>query len=426
MTSGLFTSTPIETITINRADRQRRELRGIDELAESIHRLGLIHPIVIDTDGVLVAGERRLTAVKSLGWTHIPTQLSTDLDPRTHHAIELEENVKRQDITWQERALAMDKYLEIRREQEGSMSQAAVATELGLSKMDVGRNLAVAEALKSGDERVAKADKFSTAVNIVERTNSRKAANAIDAVEARVAQVIALPDEAPTSTSKVVPLLNEDFHEWAAAYTGQPFNFLHCDFPYGVGMHKSDQGAGQEFGEYADDPDVFWKLLNTLDMSMSNVVAESAHLMFWFSMDYYSETKKILEKMGWKINPFPLIWLKSDNTGIIPDANRGPRRIYETAFFGSRGDRKIVQAKSNAFAYPGREKSIHMNEKPVAMLKHFMEMFTDEYSFVLDPTAGSANALKAATVLGAGRVLGLERDPEFFQRSSEAYFADEL
>lgn len=425
MTSGSFNSTPVDSIIILRDERQRRELRNIEELAESIHRLGLIHPIVITEDNVLVAGERRLTAVRSLGWTHIPTQLATDLDRLTLHAIELEENVKRVDITWQEKALAMDQYMELRRQQEGVISQENVAKELGLSRSEVTKNLAVAQALKTGNERIAKADKFSTALNIVERENSRKQASAIERIGATVAEVVSLPDEEPPVVEgKKVPLLNEDFHEWAAAYSGQPFNFIHCDFPYGVGMHKSDQGAGQEYGAYADSPDVYWNLLGTLAMSMSNVVAESAHLMFWFSMDYYTETKKLLEDMGWKVNPFPLIWLKSDNTGIIPDANRGPRRIYETAFFASRGDRKIVQAKSNAYAYPGREKSIHMNQKPVVMLKHFMGMFVDEYSFVLDPTAGSAGALKAAEALGAGRVLGLEKDREFFTRSYEAYHTD--
>ena len=67
-----------------------------------------------------------------------------------------------------------------------------------------------------------------------------------------------------------------------------------------------------------------------------------------------------------------------------------------------------------------------MSEKPVGMLKHFMGMIVDEYSVVLDPTAGSANALKAASALGAPTVLGLERDTEFYNRAKEAYFnADE-
>lgn len=425
MTSGNFISIPLDQIVVLRDDRQRKELRGIDELAESIHRLGLIHPIVIDENSVLVAGERRLTAVRSLGWTHIPAQYSRDVEPMYLHALELEENVKRQDITWQERCDALLKYKDIRKAQEPDISQALIAKELGFSPTDLNRNLAVATALRDGNERVRSADKFTTAAKIVERVNARAAATALDSIEKTVAEVATLPDETPAPTIKRVPLLNEDFHEWTAAYGGRKFNVIHCDFPYGVGMHKSDQGAGQEYGTYADGEDVYWKLLDTLEMGMENVVSDSAHLIFWFSMDYYQRTLQRLEGMGWRVSPFPLVWLKSDNTGIIPDADRGPRRIYETAFFGSRGDRKIVRAKSNGYAYPGREKSIHMNEKPVAMLRHFMEMIVDEYSFVLDPTAGSANALKAAEGLKASSVLGLERDPEFFQRSSEAYFGDD-
>src|SRR5690606_9324370 len=116
---------------------------------------------------------------------------------------------------------------------------------------------------------------------------------------------------------KVVPIINYDFRKWVEEYEGPMFNFIHCDFPYGVGMDKSDQGAGAEFGTYEDSPDVYWELLDTLAVAMSNVVSNSAHLMFWFSMDYYQLTLEKLTDMGWRVNPFPLIWTKSDNTGII-------------------------------------------------------------------------------------------------------------
>lgn len=419
--------TLVSSIIINRADRQRRELKGIDELAESIARLGLIHPIVIDENNVLIAGERRLTAVKQLGWTAVDTRQFSDLDALTQYAIELEENIKRIDITWQEQCLAVQKYHDLRAKQEkGDWTKAATARELGMTPSEVGQKIDIAAEINNGNERVSKADKISTARNIVERDKSRRQSSVLSGVANIVTDslTVVTPDQ---PIKLVVPLLNEDFHEWAAGYCGPKFNMLHCDFPYGVGMHKSDQGAGQEFGEYEDTKDVYYKLLETLDMSMSNVIADSAHLIFWYAMDYHTYTFNRLTEMGWRVNPYPLIWHKSDNTGIIPDAQRGPRRVYETAFFASRGDRKLTQkgAVSNVFAAPGRGKEIHMNEKPVAMLQHFMGMFTDEYSRVLDPTAGSANALKAATNLGASVVLGLEKDPEFFRRSSEMYYAKE-
>lgn len=275
MTSGNFETFPVDKIVVLREDRQRKTLRGIDELAESIHRLGLIHPLVINDDDVLVAGERRISAVKLLGWTHVPIQRSRDLDPTYLHALELEENVKRQDITWQEQCDAILKYEELRKQQDPSISQEQVAKELGFTGPAISRNLAVGKALREGNERVRSADKFSTALNIVERNNSRARESKLEQVAKSVADTIKLPDEVPEGVlKKTVPLLNEDFHEWTAAYCGRKFNMIHCDFPYGVGMHRSDQGAGQEYGTYEDGEDVYWKLLDTLETGMDNVVAD--------------------------------------------------------------------------------------------------------------------------------------------------------
>lgn len=52
--------------------RHRKDMGNIDVLAASIKDVGLLHPIVITPDNVLVAGERRLEAVKQLGWDEVP------------------------------------------------------------------------------------------------------------------------------------------------------------------------------------------------------------------------------------------------------------------------------------------------------------------------------------------------------------------
>lgn len=52
--------------------RLRKEFGDIDALAKSIKDFGLLQPIVITNDKWLVAGERRLRAVKSLGWIEVP------------------------------------------------------------------------------------------------------------------------------------------------------------------------------------------------------------------------------------------------------------------------------------------------------------------------------------------------------------------
>lgn len=412
MTSGHFTSFPIDSIIVERDKRQRRELTGIQELSWSLQAIGQINPLIVTRDGVLKAGERRLTAAKALGWTHINVQFTDELDPAQLELLELEENVRRVDLSWQDQCHAVERYHQLRLREVPEWTAKRTAEALHLSPEDVSRRMMVAEELKNGNTAVVEAPKYSVAVGLVRRSNERKAAAAVEAI-AEIAD--------PDRDGRVPPLLNVDFAEWAASYTGPKFNFIHCDFPYGINAGTHDQGAAPSFGGYDDSAEVYWKLLQVLEESMNSVVTESAHLMFWFSMQYYQPTLFALNKMGWKVLHVPLIWHKSDNSGILPDPDRGPRWIYETCLMASRGDRKIVRAVSNLVSHPNT-KRIHMSEKPQPMLRKFMEMFVDESTSILDPTAGSANSLRAAESLGASRALGLEINPEFFNRAKETYY----
>jgi hypothetical protein len=61
---------PIDQIRVG--ERHRLDLGDIAGLAESIEDLGLLHPITVDQDRLLLAGARRLAAYKRLGRTEIP------------------------------------------------------------------------------------------------------------------------------------------------------------------------------------------------------------------------------------------------------------------------------------------------------------------------------------------------------------------
>jgi ParB family chromosome partitioning protein len=63
----------VEEIVIG--DRHRKEVGDLDALAESIREVGLLHPVVVTPDKKLVAGSRRLAAVKKLGWTKVPVHV---------------------------------------------------------------------------------------------------------------------------------------------------------------------------------------------------------------------------------------------------------------------------------------------------------------------------------------------------------------
>jgi len=57
---------PLEVIVIGQRHRQR--LGDIEGLAESIARVGLLHPPVITPDRRLISEERRIEAAQLLGW----------------------------------------------------------------------------------------------------------------------------------------------------------------------------------------------------------------------------------------------------------------------------------------------------------------------------------------------------------------------
>ena len=106
------TTLPINEISV--LDRQRLDLGDIADLAESIQRYGLIQPIVINQDKRLIAGGRRLAAHIKLGRDTIPVVYRETLSTDELHELELEENIKRKEMTWQERCLNINKIHELK------------------------------------------------------------------------------------------------------------------------------------------------------------------------------------------------------------------------------------------------------------------------------------------------------------------------
>jgi ParB/RepB/Spo0J family partition protein len=88
--------------------RHRREMGDIASLAGSMAELGLLQPIVVRPDGILIAGERRLRAAERLGWETIPVTV-VDLDEIARG--EFAENAVRKDFTLSE-AVAIKRALE--------------------------------------------------------------------------------------------------------------------------------------------------------------------------------------------------------------------------------------------------------------------------------------------------------------------------
>lgn len=88
---------PIGKIQIKEG-RRSLDAGHVKELADSIRELGLLNPLTIDRDYVLIAGLHRLEAVKALGWEDVECTVSS-LEGLAAELAEIDENIVRSDIS---------------------------------------------------------------------------------------------------------------------------------------------------------------------------------------------------------------------------------------------------------------------------------------------------------------------------------------
>jgi ParB/RepB/Spo0J family partition protein len=456
---------PVTAIHIVRDERQRKKIET-DDIDDSIRERGVLQPIIVrpagpddntDLPWVIVAGERRLTSSIKVGLVDIPARLGDELSYKEWQLIELEENVKRQALEWQDEVRAISRIHTILLEENEDWDAKATAKYIGMDTSSIYRTLRVARDIDN--PRIAGAGGIRPAWNILDRLDERRSTDIINSIvedgigafsEPASAPAVALGASpapvaiAPATAGGTTPLassaiittkqqvpvplappresiLNVDFLEWAPTYSGPRFNFIHMDPPYGINVFAGAMSGRKSHDTYNDDEEVYWAILKCFCDNIDRLMTPSGHLMIWFSMDYYSETLAFFAKHAPSLtfSKHPLYWTKTDNVGILPDPKRGPRRIVETALHASREDHLIVRSVSNWYGAP-TDKTYHTSTKPEPMLRNFFQMFVDETTRLLDPTCGSGSALRAAESLGAADVLGIERDPSHYEAAKTA------
>jgi ParB-like chromosome segregation protein Spo0J len=376
------------------------------KVRDTIKLRGPIQPIVVTRDLELVVGLHRLTAHRELAKTdsyfkQIPAQFSDALNEDELRAIQIEENLKRIGLDWQEETTGIAELVEINRRLYG-WTQTQTAEDRDYDKSTVSNKLKVAAEIKAGNPEVLAAGSFREAERIIARQEQTKEAHATDLLRDLLAD-----DPAQ--------ILTEDFCEWAPAYRGRRFDVLHVDFPWGAGAHKFGQGSGLVHGTYADSPDETARLNRALFDYLDRILADQGHLIYWFWMPDYHEVRTMLEQR-FRVDPIPLIWAKT-NGGIPRDPKYDAHNVQEAAFLCGRGGRILQKASFNVFHHQVVSDGIHQNEKPVAVLKHFLGMVVREGDTVLDPTCGSGSSIRAAWELKAYRALGVEINPDFASRA---------
>lgn len=151
---------PIEKIQVG--FRYRKDLGNLRSLADSISEVGLLHPIVVTSDGLLIAGLRRLEACRLLGRARVPVTV-IDLDEVARG--EAHENFVRKDLLPSE-IVALKRAIEPferrdARQRQGSRSDlchpATVAQCQGAARDKIARYLGVGRTTIERAEAVVEA-----------------------------------------------------------------------------------------------------------------------------------------------------------------------------------------------------------------------------------------------------------------------------
>lgn len=390
-----MTTYPIKDIKVK--DRARKDYGEIGKLSNSIQRLGLINPITIHKDGSLVAGERRLKAVQLLKWNDVPVRVYEDLTPMQKKEIELEENLKRKDMSWQEEVkLKEDIHLLKKEEAGGKWSQEQTADFMGVSKQEIERDTFLSAMLESNPELKNEKDK----------SNAFRKAKRMQEAGVRQLLVTALEGEEPviktkkgkekvkSKTVKGVTLKHQDCLLGMADLCDGSVDLILTDPVYGVDVGESDIKKGWD-ETFEDGERETYDLLEKVIPETYRIAKEGAHGFFFFPMTLLDSMQFLLTSVGWNIDKIPAIWYKRTGgsnfrkfTAFTPN--------YEPFFHVWKGEARKLSKVSNAvFCHDNPSKKIHPTEKPLGLLKELIKLTTIKGELVIDPFGGSASTMDA-------------------------------
>lgn len=404
-------------------DRQRRNFKAeaLLELAGSITQNGLIQPVVVREEGeqyILVAGERRVKALQYV-WNfsqpvncggrvfaegEVPCLLLGEIDPDDAFEIELEENIRRVDLDWQEKANAVAELFRRRQdraESEGvELTVAAFAhevdeSEVNINPQNVRRDIILARNM--ANPLVAKARTPDEAYKALKR-------------EEELGQSAALAHKVGlTLTSASHTLLQGDCIELMKKMPNDSFDILLSDPPYGMGADKFNDSGGATKGAhfYDDSPENWRKLMIGFLAESWRLMKPQSHMYLFCDIDKFQELKSL-------VNAFPLLakwerpiegaWkpFRTPLTWVNPTANRapwpehGPHRKTQWILYAIKGNRPVNKLYPDVITVPSDINLNHPAQKPVALFEDLLRRSARPGDTVLDPFAGSGPIFPAA------------------------------
>jgi DNA modification methylase len=377
--------------------------RQISQIAGSIRAFGFNVPILVRTDGLVIAGHGRLLAAKESGLEEVPTICLDHLSENQIKAYMLADNRLTENSTWDDRLLA---------EQLKALAEAELEFDIELTGFEMGEIDVYIEGLMSDDDRN----------------------NATDAVpDASSEPLVTRPGDLwCLGNSRVLCGDALDTNSYPKLLGGVRAAVVFVDPPYNVPIDGHATGLGsihhREFAmasgemsksEFTDFLQKALRLLaqNSLDGSIHYVCMDWRHMgeLLAAGEAVYDELKNVC------------VWAK-DNAGM-GSFYRSQHEMIFVFKHGTGPHRNNIQLgrmgryRSNLWSYSGMNSfsrstaegdllTQHPTVKPVSMVADAIMDSSARGEVVLDSFLGSGTALLAAERVG--RVCyGIELEPQY-------------
>ncbi|MCP4607696.1 MAG: ParB N-terminal domain-containing protein [Planctomycetes bacterium] len=443
----------VETLSINNIiiqNRARQDIGDLSDLTGSIKESGQLNPILVNDKYELIAGERRIMAMKKLGRKKIIARIMPDISPDDALIIERMENLARKDFIWHEELkIRLDLHLLWKKNAEAdnkTWGYRETAKQLRCSLGGLSTDLVLAAAIETFPQ-LKEYNTKGTAKDAYKKLGQQAAAiqsmdNLPKEEKERLAKVMSgeliskmagkvnqkpipkaqhddvLPDltdltggslmnteendpslEETSISVDIEPVYaNESYKTFIPKLPDNIVGLIELDPPYAIDYETTAQKAVKKKIDVTDwtTKQLYEFYTDYLPLLYRKLLANS-WVLCWTGKEHIEPTQTIAREAGFKTQS-PGVWTKSGGgASNTPSTTMIPN--YENFLLFRKGNAIFNHnylPASITCASASSSSRIHEWEKPVEVYDIIFKQISRAGAIMLSPFAGSGNAMISA------------------------------
>lgn len=399
--AGYFYLDPLKVKVREDLDRYRKDLGDLKEFGRSLKETGQIQPIVVNRQLELIVGGRRLAACILEGMK-VKAIYEDTIDPKRMRLWEVEENVRRKDLSPAEYALAVEELHVLMQEErgeavsgrEGGHTLDDTASILGKTRGSVINELEMAAMVKA----------FPELKQAKKKSEIKKAAKGLEKLDAAMKGLKEF-EKAVSSKDDLFKLHHLDAVEHMRSLPTGCKDILLTDPPYGINADELAISLGGRTGgsltspgyKISDEVEEARRLYEILAYESHRFTTLRAHGYVFVAPEHFWSLRIIFMRIGWRVHVKPLIWIKRE-VGQCNVPSAWPSSCYEMLMYIRKDDSRIVKEGMPDWVEclpVAPDQKSHPYEKPVPLLLNLLERVALPGQQLYDPFCGSGSSIIA-------------------------------